>query len=263
MSRPLLLATTIVCLFLASCENNTATKNMKTKKTTNSEKTVHRVLVVLTSHSQLGNTGKPTGFFLSEVTHPLDVFVTAGMAVDFVSPKGGIAPMDGVDRADATNLRFLKSPDFMHQMQNTEVPERINIEEYDAIFFAGGHGTMWDLPNNTTLQKLTTEMHQQGGIVAAVCHGPAGLVNVRTGTGEYLVKGHRVASFTNSEERAVGLTGIVPFLLEDTLREHGAQMVVVEDFKKNVVVSERLVTGQNPASARGVAEAVVRLLNAQ
>ncbi len=220
-----------------------------------------RVLIVLTSHGQLGDTGKSTGFYLSEVTHPYEVFEAAGFAVDFVSPKGGAAPMDGVDRKDPVNARFLDSAPLMRRVQNTLTPSEVKAETYQAMFFAGGHGTMWDLPDHAGLQQLAAQIYDAGGVVSAVCHGPSALVNIKLAGGDYLVAGKTVTAFTNAEEDAVELTEVMPFLLETRLRERGAEFVGADKFQANVIVSERLVTGQNPASAKGVAEAVAQILS--
>ncbi|MFT7582071.1 MAG: putative intracellular protease/amidase [Myxococcota bacterium] len=219
-----------------------------------------KILIALTSHGELGDTGRKTGFYLSEVTHPYEVFTKAGYTVDFVSPKGGAAPMDGVDRKDPLNAAFLDNTALLARTQNTLRPDQVDAKDYAAIFFAGGHGTMWDFAENVALQALATTIYEQNGVVSAVCHGPAGLVNIKLSSGEYLVKGKQVAAFTNAEEAAVELQEVVPFHLETRLRERGALPQIAPNFKANVVTSERLVTGQNPASAAGVAEGVLKLL---
>lgn len=216
-----------------------------------------KVLFVLTSHDILGSTGKPTGFYLPEVTHPDAVFSQAGFFVDFVSPKGGKAPMIGVDLQDPLNRTFLENSTKVAQVENTLNPTQIDPSQYDAIFYAGGHGTMWDFPENQALSEIATAIYEQGGVVGAVCHGPAGLINIKLSSGEYLVAGKTVSAFTNEEEQAVELSQVVPFLLESKLIERGAQFTKAGNFKPHVVVSERLVTGQNPASAQGVAERMV------
>jgi putative intracellular protease/amidase len=219
-----------------------------------------RVLFVLTSHDLLGNTGKETGFYLPEVTHPYHVFEQAGIEVEFVSPKGGKAPMIGVDLQDPLNQAFLDDPKKVTQVENTLIPSEIEPTRYDAIFYAGGHGTMWDFPNHDDLAQIAATIYEHGGVVGAVCHGPAGLVNIKLSDGSYLVTGKRVASFTNEEEVAVSLETVVPFLLESTLIDRGATHTKADNFQAHVEVSDRLVTGQNPASAAGVAEQIVNLL---
>ncbi|MBD2520708.1 type 1 glutamine amidotransferase domain-containing protein [Nostoc sp. FACHB-973] len=220
-----------------------------------------KVLIVLTSHDQLGNTGKPTGFYLPEVSHPVGVFNRAGFTVSYLSPQGGKAPMIGVDLNDPINKAFLENPENVAQVENTLRPEQIDPAQFDAIFYAGGHGTMWDFPNNPEIAKIAATIYEQGGVVGAVCHGPAGLVNLTLSDGTYLVAGKKVSCFTDEEEAAVGLSEVVPFLLAPKLIEQGATHTKAANFQKHVVVSDRLVTGQNPASATGVAEQMVKLLS--
>jgi putative intracellular protease/amidase len=219
-----------------------------------------RALIVVTSHDRKGDTGQPTGAYLSEITHPHEALRRAGVLVDFASPRGGRVPLDGVDRGDPVNAAFLDDEALMARLHNSLRPDQIEPGNYDAIFYAGGHGTMWDFADEPRLARVAAAIYERGGVVAAVCHGPAGLVNVKLSTGEWLVAGKEVAAFTNDEERAVGLAEIVPFLLADRLVERGARHRPAPNFKANVVVSERLVTGQNPASARGVGEKMVELL---
>jgi putative intracellular protease/amidase len=219
-----------------------------------------KILIALTNHGQLGDTGKETGYFVSEAAHPYFVFTKAGHEVDFVSPKGGEPPKDGLDLDDPQQQAFLESLEVSEKLRHTLRPDEVDSEDYDAIFFAGGHGVMWDFPDNRQLATLAASIYLDGDVVAAVCHGPAALVNVRLGDGKYLVDGKTVSAFTNEEEAAVELDSVVPFLLEDKLIERGAKISKAPKFEAKVSVSERLVTGQNPASATGVAEAVVKLL---
>lgn len=219
-----------------------------------------RVLIAVTSHAVLGSTGKKTGAYLPEIAHPYEVLRAQGVTVDFVSPKGGEVPLDGVDRKDPSNAAFLDDADAVAKLHASKRPTDVRAEDYDAIFFAGGHGTMWDFADNAALADIAGKIYDRGGSVAAVCHGPAALVNVRLANGKHLVDGKTVAAFTNDEERAVGLAEVVPFLLSDKLRERGAKLQHAAMWQNNVAVSERLVTGQNPASARGVGEALATLL---
>lgn len=219
-----------------------------------------RILIAVTSHDKKGTTGEATGAYLAEITHPLEVFTKAGFAVDFVSVRGGRVPLDGVERKDPINAAFLDDVAAVDKLHASAAPGDIDAGKYDAILFAGGHGTMWDFPDEPTLPKIAAAIYDAGGVVGAVCHGPAGLVNVRLGSGQLLVAGKRVAAFTNEEERAVGLVEVVPFLLADKLTERGAVHDPAPSWQKHVITSERLVTGQNPASAAGVAEAMVELL---
>ena len=220
-----------------------------------------RVAIVLTNHGTLGSTGKPTGFYLSEATHPHHVFQQAGYEIDFLSPKGGLAPMDGLDVKDAINEAFLADAALVARTKSTIAIGAADPARYDAVFFSGGHGTMWDFPDDGSVQTFARSIYERGGVVAAVCHGPAALVNLKLSDGRYLVAGKQVAAFTDEEEAAVKLDKVVPFPLETRLRERGATCVESPNFQKRVAVSERLVTGQNPASATGTAEAVVELVS--
>ena len=217
-----------------------------------------RILIATTSHSTKGSTGQPTGAYLSEVAHPYDVFVRAGFAVDFASVQGGEIPLDGVQDADAASRDFLAA--HTGDLKQSIAAKDVDPSRYAAIFFAGGHGAMWDLPDNADFPRVARAIYERGGAVAAVCHGPAGLVNITLSDGRYLVAGKRVSAFTNEEERQVKLTDVVPFLLADKLTERGARHEGTAPWKEHVIVSERLVTGQNPASSAGVARAVVELL---
>ncbi|SDR07905.1 type 1 glutamine amidotransferase domain-containing protein [Pseudoxanthomonas sp. CF125] len=218
------------------------------------------VLIVLTSHAVKGTTGEPTGFYLGEVTHPLAVFDAAGIPVEFASIQGGEAPVDGLDLNDATNARYWKDPAFREAIRTTPALDQVDAGRYSAVFYAGGHGAVWDFPNSPAVQRLTRQLYEAGGVVAAVCHGPAALVNVTLSDGRYLVADKRVSAFTDDEERAVKLESVVPFLLATTLTQRGAQHQAAPDWTPKVVVDGRLVTGQNPQSATGTAEAVRDLL---
>jgi putative intracellular protease/amidase len=221
------------------------------------------VLMVLTSHAQLGDTGKPTGFFLGEVTHPLEVFEKAGLTVELVSIKGGEPPVDGLDLDDPVNARYWNDPAFRAKLSATKKLADVNPTDYAGVYFSGGHGTMWDFPDDEAVQKAARALYDAGSPVGAVCHGPAALVNVKLSDGSYLVAGKEVSAFTNDEEEKVGLTKVVPFLLATKLEERGAKHRPAPDFEKQVVVSGSLVTGQNPASAAGVAEKMVEMLKGQ
>lgn len=222
-----------------------------------------KILIALTSHSQLGNTGRTTGFYLPEAAHPYAAFTAAGYEVDFASPLGGQPPVDGVDHAAPLQQVFLDNPEVMAKLGNTLRPNQVQPEDYVAIFYAGGHGVMWDFPANERLAQIAAAIYEQQGVVAAVCHGPAALVNITLSDGTYLVAGKTVSAFTNEEEAAVGLTEVVPFLLESKLRERGANISKAPNFEAHTAVSERLVTGQNPASAGPVAARVLAVLTQQ
>jgi putative intracellular protease/amidase len=216
-----------------------------------------RILMVLTSHDDLGGLRK-TGFYVPEAMHTFNTFKARGFDVDFVSPKGGLPPMDGFKSENPDHVQFVK--DAGVKLEQTMRPEQVDPSLYDAVVYVGGHGTMWDFPNDTVLSGIAARIYERGGIVGAVCHGPAGLVNIRGSSGEFLVKGKTLAAFTDSEEESQQLTDVVPFLLESKLRERGANVVTAPNFQANVQISERLVTGQNPASSAPMAEAIVALL---
>jgi putative intracellular protease/amidase len=225
-------------------------------------RTKNRIAIVLTSHADLGTTGKKTGFYLPEAAHAWEVFDKAGFDVVFVSPKGGVAPLDpnGQDRSDAANAQFLDDAIVRHAVGHTFRPDELRGDALAAIYFAGGHGTMWDF-RDARLAALAADVWRAGGVVSAVCHGPAALVDVEI-DGRALVAGQPVAAFSNAEETLVELDRVVPFLLEDALVARGARYTKAAPWASHVEVGDRLVTGQNPASTRGVAEAVVRLLGA-
>ncbi|APR80941.1 ThiJ/PfpI family protein [Minicystis rosea] len=218
------------------------------------------VLIAMTSHDRKGDTGQSTGAYLPEITHPYAVFVKAGFTVDFASVRGGRVPLDGVDRKDPVNAAFLDDADLDRRLHTSLAAASVDPSRYAAVFFAGGHGAMWDLPDDAAFARVTASIYEAGGIVGAVCHGPAALVNVRLANGAFLVAGKDVNGFTNEEERAVELDRVVPFLLQDRLAARGGRFIGAPMWQKQVVVSDRLVTGQNPASAAGVAEAMVNLL---
>jgi putative intracellular protease/amidase len=223
-----------------------------------------KVLFVLTSHDKKGPSGKPTGYYLKEVSHPWQEFINAGFIVDFVSPKGGNPPVDGFDEIDAINAIFLASNDYRQKVQNSLTPQQINPEQYCAIFYAGGHGTMWDFAENIELQEIARQIYEnksKKGIIGAVCHGPAALINIKLSNGQYLVANKAINAFTNEEEIAVGLQDIVPFMLEDKLIERGAKFEKSDLWEKHIAVDDRVVTGQNPASAAGVAIAMIAAIN--
>jgi len=216
-----------------------------------------RVLLVLTSHETLGDTGRSTGAYMSEVAEAWKVFSDAGYRVDLASIQGGRPPLEAVNKQDPVQRAFLDNPRMSKLLAETPRCADVNAADYAIVFVAGGHGAAWDLPNDKALAELIREVYEWNGVIAAVCHGPAGLLNVTLSDGSHLVAGKRVAAFTNAEERAVGMTEIVPFLLADELARRGARFDGAPSFIPHVVVDGRLVTGQNPASATDVAKAAV------
>lgn len=212
------------------------------------------ILCVLTSENMKGDWGISTGFAMAELTHPLRVFENAGLAYEFVSIRGGQAPIDGFsfDLSDEDNLYYWQSEAFREALRNTKRLADVNPADYSAVFFVGGHGTMWDFRSGAGVNEVIRAVYEQGGIVSAVCHGPAALVDATLSNGAYLVSGKKVAAFTDAEEEAVGATNIVPYLLAATLNERGAQHQAGENWSDTVVVDGRLITGQNPQSARSL-----------
>ncbi|HSC86463.1 MAG TPA: type 1 glutamine amidotransferase domain-containing protein [Polyangiaceae bacterium] len=251
----------LVGLAVACTTTRSSTPSDSLPDTTKGNAMTHRVLLAMTSHDQKGSSGKPTGAYLPEVAHPYEVFARAGYEIEFVSVRGGQVPLDGVEGADASSLAFLEA----HRAELAQTPrgDAVDASRFDVIYFAGGHGAMWDFPDDRALSQVARDIYERGGIVSAVCHGPAALVNLQLSNGQYLVAGKKVSAFTNEEERAVQLDGVVPFLLADRLSARGALHQPAPLWQKQVVVDERLVTGQNPASAAAVAEAVVGVLQKQ
>ena len=220
-------------------------------------------LCVVTSNQVKGETGIPTGFWLAELTHALAKLQEAGIGVELASIKGGRPPIDGFDLSDPVNARFWADEGFRVALDQTLRLDDVNPSRYCAVFYAGGHGTMWDFADNSAVQRVNREIYEAGGVVSAVCHGPAALVNVKLNDGSYLVSGKRIAAFTNAEEEDIQSTKIVPYLLADALMAHGALHQPAPNWTANVVVDGRLVTGQNPQSAAGVGEALVKILVGQ
>lgn len=217
-----------------------------------------KILFVVTSHGELGNTGKKTGYFLSEVTHPWSVLGEA-YEIDVVSPKGGRPPVDGFDLNDPINRKFWDDPEWQDKMSATMTPEEVDPGQYKAVFYAGGHGAMWDFPDNVKLAEIAGKIYENGGIVSAVCHGPAGLLNIKV-NGEELIKGKNLDSFTNAEEVANGTAEIVPFMLQTALEQKGANFECSAPFTDHVVVDGRLITGQNPMSALDLGKTLLQAL---
>ena len=225
------------------------------------------ILMVLTSHAALGNTGKKTGFWLEEFAAPYYALKDAGHAITLASPKGGQPPLDPKsDAPDAqtdVTRRFKADGAAQQQLAMTEVLADIDGSMFDGIFYPGGHGPMWDLAEDSDSKSLIEETLAAGKPVALVCHAPAALKNVKTRDGAPLVRGRKVTGFTNGEEEAVGLTDVVPYLLEEMLKAKGADYSKGPDFNAYVVTDGLLITGQNPASSGPAAEALMKALVAE
>jgi putative intracellular protease/amidase len=221
------------------------------------------ILMVLTSHDQLGNTGEKTGFWLEEFAAPYYSFIDKGAKVTLASPKGGQPPIDPKSSApdgqtDSTR-RFNDDPKAQAALANTKLLSEIDFKQFDGVFYPGGHGPLWDLAENQDSIRLIENFFKAGKPVAAVCHAPAVLRHVMI-DGKSIVKGKKVSGFTNSEEEAVKLTKVVPFLLEDELKKLGGKYERGEDWKSHTVVDGLLVTGQNPGSSEEAAQRLMSLL---
>ncbi|MGH8333500.1 MAG: type 1 glutamine amidotransferase domain-containing protein [Pseudomonas sp.] len=223
-----------------------------------------KILMVLTSHDQLGNTGKKTGFWLEEFAAPYFAFKDAGAQLTLASPKGGQPPLDPKsdepDAQTAATERFRKDPAAQSALASTALLSSARAEDYDAIFYPGGHGPLWDLAEDKISIALIEAFYKAGKPVAAVCHAPGVLRHVKGTDGQPLVKGKRVTGFTNSEEEAVQLTKVVPFLVEDMLKEKGGVYSKGADWASYVLTDGLLITGQNPASSEAAAEALLAKL---
>ncbi|MGX0889548.1 putative intracellular protease/amidase [Pseudomonas sp. ADAK2 TE3594] len=223
-----------------------------------------KILMVLTSHDQLGNTGKKTGFWLEEFAAPYYTFKDAGAQLTLVSPKGGQPPLDPKsdepDAQTAATDRFHKDSAAQSALASTGVLSTVRAEDYDAVFYPGGHGPLWDLAEDTFSIALIEAFYNAGKPVAAVCHAPGVLRHVKDEDGQPLVKGKRVTGFTNSEEAAVQLTDVVPFLVEDMLKANGGLYSKADDWASYVIADGLLLTGQNPASSEETAKVLLAKL---
>lgn len=223
-----------------------------------------KVLIVLTSHSELGNTGKKTGFWIEEFAAPYYVLADAGAEITLASPKGGQPPIDPKSdepdaQTDATK-RFKADADLKEKLSQTVKLSEINAEEFDAVFYPGGHGPLWDLANDEKSISLIERFLNSNKPVALVCHAPGALIKVKSADGEPLVKGKEVTGFSNTEEDAVQLTDVVPFLLEDEFKKLGGNYSKGPDWGSYVKKDGLLITGQNPASSEEAAKVLLDLL---
>ena len=226
-----------------------------------------KILMVLTSHDQLGNTGKKTGFWLEEFAAPYYVFKDAGADVTVASPLGGQPPLDPKSdepdaQTDATR-RFAQDPQAREVLAHTVRLETLKALDFDALFYPGGHGPLWDLTESQQSIALIEAMLLDGKAVAAVCHAPGVLRDAKAKNGKPLVQGRRVTGFTNTEEAAVGLNEVVPFLVQDMLEQCGGLYSKAGDWQPHVLTDGLLVTGQNPASSEPAAKALFDLLSAR
>ncbi|MGT2801222.1 type 1 glutamine amidotransferase domain-containing protein [Streptococcus henryi] len=222
-----------------------------------------KALIVLTNVEKYSPSNRPTGLWLGELTHFYEHMDKAGVEVDFVSPLGGYVPLDphSMSFLNETDLHYYNNRDFVSKaLANTKKPEEINSSDYDFIYYTGGHGTMWDFPENAELAKIASDIYQNGGIISAVCHGVVGLLPIMDENGRALIAGKTVTGFTNEEEDMNGTTDIVPYLTEDVLKDKGANYEKEAAFSPVVRVDGRLMTGQNPQSAGLLGKTVVEAL---
>lgn len=228
-----------------------------------------RILFVLTSHTDLGDTGNNTGFFFEEMATPYYILTDAGHEVTLASIAGGKPEADPAsldddpDKRPADVQRFMKDAGAMAMLGSTKPVADVCASDFDAVFLPGGHGAMWDFPGNAALAKVIGDTYDAGGVVGAVCHGPAGLVDAKRADGQPLVSGLTVNGFTDSEENTMGLSEAVPFLLESRLRELGGKFEGGGDFTEKAVRDGRLVTGQNPMSSAATARLLLETLAEQ
>jgi len=221
-----------------------------------------KIVMVFTNHDKLGDTEEQTGWYLPEAAHPYAVFKDAGFDITFASPKGGPAPLDTssieASKEDKAAMAFNDDAEMKDRIQKTVALKDLAGTDFNAVFFVGGFGTMWDFPDDVNVQRISKEVYESGGVVSAVCHGPVALVNVKLSDGSVLVKDKNVTAFTNGEEDAVKRRQVVPYTCEDKFKEIGGKFSDGGVFQPNVVISDRVVTGQNPPSADPCAKAVVR-----
>lgn len=223
-----------------------------------------KVLIVLTSHSALGNTGEKTGFWIEEFATPYYVLADAGADITIASPKGGQPPVDPkselADAQTSSTKRFYEDSTLINKVAYSLKLSDIKQDDFDAVFYPGGHGPLWDLAIDKDSIKLIEAFYNHQKPIAFVCHAPAALVNVKVKNGESLIKGKELTNFSNTEEEAVKLTKVVPFLLEDELKKHGAIYTKGENWTSYVKQDGLLITGQNPASSEAVAKLLLEAL---
>ena len=219
-----------------------------------------RVLIAVTSHAELGNTGRKSGLNLKEVSYVYKALEEAGYTVDFVSPEGTIEHMYGHDLNDPVNVWFAQNKEAWSKLHQTLIPDEVSPEDYGAIYYAGGHGTMWDFPGNTGLASLAARIYEANGIVAAICHGSVGLLDIQLSDGTPLIKGKKVTGFTNEEEKEIQLENVVPMLLETEMKSKGAQFIASKNWSSHVLSDQRLITGQNAQSVEALAKVLLKAL---
>lgn len=222
-----------------------------------------KMLVVLTSFPKYPNLARATGLWLGEAVHFVKKVEAAGYQVDYVSPKGGYTPIDphSLAMAEDVDWEWYLDKDFMNRLGSTLKPSEVNPDDYAVIYYTGGHGVVWDFPDNEELQALSRRIYENGGIVSSVCHGAVGLLNIKLSDGALLIKGKEVTGFSNAEEKLAELDKYVPYLTEDEMVKRGAiYKKAAEPWLPFAVADQRIITGQNPASGGPVAELVLKAL---
>lgn len=222
-----------------------------------------KILVVLTGTEKYPNLNRATGVWLGEAVHFVNKVEKAGFAVDYVSPEGGYTPIDphSLAMAEPIDWEWYHNKAFMKRLGAALRPSEVNASDYAAIYFVGGHGVLWDFPDNAELQALSRQIYEQGGIVSSVCHGAVGLLNIKLSDGSLLIKGKQVTGFSDEEERLAELDKYVPFLTEDALVKRGASYKKADKSWASFAIADgRLITGQNPASGGAVADLVIKQL---
>ena len=222
-----------------------------------------KILVVLTSCEKYPSLNRATGLWLGEAVHFVKKVEAAGYAVDYVSPKGGYTPIDphSLAMAEPVDWEWYQNKPFMNRLGATLSPEQVKASDYCCIYYAGGHGVVWDFPDNPDLQKLARDIYEGGGIVSSVCHGAVGLLNIKLSDGASLVNGKKVTGFSNQEEKLAELDKHVPYLTENELKARGASYEkATEPWEAFAVEDQRVITGQNPASGGAVADLVIASL---
>ena len=222
-----------------------------------------KILVALTGTEKYPNLNRATGVWLGEAVHFVDKVEKAGFTVDYVSPEGGYTPIDphSLAMAEPVDWEWYHNKAFMKRLGATLRPSEVNASDYAAIYFVGGHGVLWDFPDNAELQALSRQIYEQGGIVSSVCHGAVGLLNIKLSDGSLLIKGKQVTGFSDEEERLAELDKYVPFLTEDELLKRGASYKKADKPWASFAIADgRLITGQNPASGGAVADLVIKQL---
>lgn len=221
-----------------------------------------KVLIPVTNHATLGETDQANGTYAPELTHALRELQSAGYDYDIASIKGGKAPLYGTDiKGDSVNTEILTDEAFQNRINNTIPVSQININDYDAIFYPGGFGLLSDLSSNEDFAALAATHYEQGGVIAAVCHGPGALLPITLSNGDKLLASKSVTGFTREEEIDFGTIGDIPFLLEESLARTAAQYSKVQPWQEFVIVDKRVITGQNPTSAHAVGKAIVAALS--